>query len=125
MSKKIPFNLEPPGTYMYTGELSTRGYQLNKFCLSLKDSENRQTFKQDEEAYLACWELPDKQKQLIRDRDWTGLMVEGGHLLAILKIAVTQGENHWEIGAHNAGYDVEEMKTICPRHVHGLPPGIK
>ena len=99
MSNSVPFNLDPPGTYIYDGPASTRGYKLTKFGLS-----------EDEIA-------------MVRARDWTGLIKAGGHLQSMLKVAATVGENLWHIGAHNAGMSAEELQALCPRKVTALPGG--
>lgn len=116
-----PFNLETPGTYVYTGPTSTRGYKLNRFCLSLKKPANREAFLADEDAYVAQYGLSGEERALIKARDWTGLLKAGGHLQAILKLAATVGLNLYHIGAHNVGTDYESMYAACPRKVSGLP----
>jgi protocatechuate 4,5-dioxygenase, alpha chain len=39
-----------PGTTVFDGEQSRRGYHLNQFCMSLLNPANRDRFKADEEA---------------------------------------------------------------------------
>ena len=116
-----PFNLDPPGTYIFTGPVSTRGWPLNRFCLSLKKPQNREAFLKDEATYVAQYGLSDKEIDLIARRDWTGLLEAGGHLQAILKLAATVGLNLYHIGAHNLGVDVDTLYDACPRIVSGLP----
>lgn len=113
----ISFDLEAPGTYVFTGPQSTRGYRLNSFALSLKRPENRAEFLADEAGYLARHGLSNAEAALVRARDWTGLLQAGGHLQAILKLAATTGHNLWHIGAHNSGVDVETLLAACPRRV--------
>ena len=116
-------SLEPPDSFIYTGPMSTRGRNLNRFSLSLKLPENRSAFLTDPDAYMAKYDLSDLEKNLVRARDWTGLLQVGGHLQAILKIAATVGQNLWHIGAHNARIPVDDMIAVCPRRVGGLPEG--
>jgi protocatechuate 4,5-dioxygenase alpha chain len=113
----IAFNLDPPGTFVFTGPQSTRGYRLNKFALSLKRPENRAAFLADETAYAATYGLGDEEAALVRARDWTGLLQAGGHLQAILKLAATTGQGLWHIGGHNSGVSVEALIAACPRRV--------
>ena len=117
-------SLDPPDSFIYTGPMSTRGRNLNRFSLSLKLPENRSAFLVDPDAYMAKYDLSDLEKNLVRSRDWTGLLKAGGHLQAILKIAATVGQNLWHIGAHNADVAVEDMIAACPRRVGGLPEGV-
>lgn len=123
MSNSVPFNLDPPGTYIYDGPTSTRGYNLTKFGLSLRNPDNRKAFLADEAGYMAGFGLSDEEITLVRARDWTGLIKAGGHLQSMLKVAATVGENLWHIGAHNAGMSAEELKALCPRKVSALPGG--
>ena len=92
------FNLEPPGTYLFDGTSSTRGFALNRFALSLKQPGNRERFLRDEQAYLSAYDLTPECRELIRNRDWTGLLKAGGHLQALLKLAATLGQNLFDIG---------------------------
>ena len=123
MSNSVPFNLDPPGTYLYDGEMATRGYLLTKFGLSLRKPGNRKDFLRDEGLYMKTFGLSEDEIALVLDRDWTGLIKAGGHLQAMLKVAATVGQNLWHIGAHNAGMTAEELMKICPRRVGALPGG--
>ncbi len=115
------FDLEPPGTFVYTGPDSTRGARLNTFALSLKSPANRAAFLADEDGYLARHGLTDPERAMVRSRDWTGMLQAGGHLLAVLKLAATWGLNLYHVGAHHAGTDYQTMVDACPRRVAGLP----
>jgi protocatechuate 4,5-dioxygenase alpha chain len=114
------FDLEPPGTYLFDGLRSTQGFALNRFALSLKRPANRERFLRDEPAYMAAYDLTPECRELIRDRDWTGLLRAGGHLQALLKLAATVGQSLYHIGAHNCGIKAEEMRAACPRRVSGI-----
>ncbi len=114
------FDLDPPGTYVFDGARSSRGFLFNRFALSLKQPRNRERFLQDEAAYASTFGLTPEEKSLIARRDWTGMLQAGGHLQAILKLAATVGQNLYHIGAHNCGVDVEVMLAACPRRVTGL-----
>ena len=116
----LSFDLEPPGTYLFDGARSTRGFLFNRFALSLKQPRNRERFLQDEAAYASSFGLTPEEKTLIAQRDWTGMLRAGGHLQAILKLAATVGQNLYHIGAHNCGVDVDAMQAACPRRVSGL-----
>ena len=115
------FNLEAPGTYLYSGPDSTRGRRLNAFALSLRSPENRQAFLANEDAYLARFALPPDQAGMVRARDWTGLMRAGCHLQAALKLAATLGLDLYHVGAHHAGTDAETLEAACPRRVSRAP----
>jgi protocatechuate 4,5-dioxygenase alpha chain len=119
------FDLDWPGTLVYSSELALRGQRLNRFALSLRSPACRQAFLADEKSYMQSCGLSPPEPALVVDRDWTGLLRAGGHLQAILKIAATVGQHLWHIGAHNAGTDADTMRAACPRRVSRLPPGAR
>jgi len=123
MSNSIPFNLDPPGTYIYDGPTATRGYKLTKFGLSLRNPANRTKFLADERGYMTGFGLSEEEIGMVLARDWTGLIKAGGHLQSMLKVAATVGQNLWHIGAHNADMTAEELQSLCPRKVSALPGG--
>jgi protocatechuate 4,5-dioxygenase, alpha chain len=114
------FDLDPPGTYVYNGHMSSRGYALNQFALSLRNSVSRHQFLENEDGYLLRFTLSEEERDLVRARDWTGLLQAGGHIQAILKLAATVGQNLYDIGAHNAGVDRDALYESCPRRVAEL-----
>jgi protocatechuate 4,5-dioxygenase alpha chain len=120
---KLPvpqFDLEPPGTFLFTGAASSRGQCLNRFALSLRDVASRQEFLSNPTLYFDRYEVPAKVRGLVDARDWSGMLREGGHLQAILKIAATLGQDLYDIGAHNVGVDRSTLYENCPRRVFGL-----
>lgn len=121
LPQPIAFALSEPGTFVFSGPDSTRGFALNRFALSLKQPENRRAFLADEAAYMADFSLSEEQLKQVRGRDWTGLLRSGGHLQAILKLAATVGQSLWDIGAHNAEMETDAMLRLCPRRVSRLP----
>ena len=122
---KPAFDLDWPGTLVYSSELALRGHQLNRFALSLRSPTSRLAFLEDENGYMQSCSLSSQEQAMVANRDWTGLLRSGGHLQAILKIAATVGQHLWHIGAHNAGTDAETMRAACPRRVSRLPPGAR
>ena len=117
------FDLDWPGTLVYSSQLALRGQKLNRFALSLRSPACRQAFLADEKCYMQNFDLSPLEQTMVTDRDWTGLLRAGGHLQAILKITATVGQHLWHIGAHNAGTDADTMRAACPRRVSRLPPG--
>lgn len=119
------FDLEWPGTLVYTSELALRGHKLNRFALTLRSPASRRLFLADEKGYMQSSGLSSAEQAMVLDRDWTGLLRAGGHLQAILKIAATVGQHLWHIGAHHAGTDAETLRAACPRRVSSLPPSAR
>ena len=101
--------------------MSSRGWRVNSFTLSLKAPANREAFLANENAYLGRFGLTSSERALVKARDWTGLIQAGGHLQAVLKLAATLGLNIYHIGAHNCGTDAATLYAACPRRVAVLP----
>ncbi len=80
-----------PGTTIFTGHLSQRGYKLNQFCMSLMKQANRERFSADEAAYLDEWQLTPEQRAAVLKRDYRAMLTEGGNIFFILKIAASDG----------------------------------
>ena len=115
------FELDEPGTILFTAERAYRGRALNRFCLSLRDPANRTAFLADEHGYGARLALTGDESALVAARDWTGLLRAGGHLQAVLKLAATVGQGLWDIGAHNTGTARSDLIASCPRVVARVP----
>lgn len=113
--------LDPPNSYIFTVGQCTESYRLNQFAIGLKRPEERERFLSDERAAMAAYGLGPEEMDLISDRDWTGLIARGGHVLAIVKIAYSLGVLHHEVGAHMCGTDYVELRERLPRDVDMLP----
>jgi protocatechuate 4,5-dioxygenase alpha subunit len=114
-------SLDPPSTYVFTGEICSRSYALNRFAFAFKDPEHRRHFEKAPEPLMQKFGLTDEQKRLVRARDWTGLVANGGHHFNIIKIAAAVGESHLHVGAHMCGVDWDEFKQSLPHVVDRLP----
>jgi protocatechuate 4,5-dioxygenase alpha chain len=84
---------EIPGTTVFTGERSRQGYRLNRMAMSLSDPINRQRFCADETSYMAGMGLTDSEQEVVRRRDWAGMIAQGGNIYLLLKIAATVGQS--------------------------------
>jgi protocatechuate 4,5-dioxygenase alpha subunit len=98
-----------PGTSIFDLRASRRGYRLNKMCSSLCSPVNRSAFQQDEEGYLSRFELTDEEKNLIRKRDFAGLIAAGTNIYFMLKIGAVTGNSLYKMGAQMRGESYEEF----------------
>src|SRR5579872_1252754 len=94
---------------VFTPEMSRRGYQLNKFAMSLIDPANRQAFLADEVGTMRTFGLGDAEIDAVRRRDWAALMACGGNVYLVLKIAGTVGHTLLQMGAQMRGEPVEAL----------------
>lgn len=92
-----------PGTYVFDGEHSRKGYHLNMFCMSLNKAENRDRFRQDEAAYLQQFPMTEEQRTAVLERDWLGMLRLGGNIYYTFKIAIFDGLSMQQAGAAMSG----------------------
>jgi protocatechuate 4,5-dioxygenase, alpha chain len=106
-----------PDTSIFDLRLSYRGRRLNKLCGSLCDPRNREAFKADEEAYVAKFGLSDEEKDLIRRRDFAGMIDHGMNIYWMLKMGSVTGNSLYRMGAQMRGESYEDfLKT---RNIRG------
>ncbi|HEY8518808.1 MAG TPA: hypothetical protein VIN61_01910 [Gammaproteobacteria bacterium] len=121
MTAPVDLSLSPPSVYLFTGETCTRSYRLNKFAFDFKYPAVRERFASDPEGLMESYGLSEHEKELVRARDWTGLVAAGGHHFNVIKIAAAVGESHLHVGAHMCGVDWEELKRTLPRPIDLMP----
>jgi len=117
----LDLSLDPPSTFLFTGEICSRSYALNRFAFAFKHAGHRRRFEEAPEAVMEAYGLSEDEKALVRQRDWTGLVASGGHHFNIIKIAAAVGESHLHVGAHMCGADWDELKRSLPHFVELMP----
>ena len=101
-----------PDTSIFDLRLSYGGRRLNKMCGTLCDPKNRDAFKADEEAYLARFGLTNEEKDLVRRRNFRGLIENGLNIYWMLKLGSVTGHSLYRMGAQMRGESYEEfLKT--------------
>ena len=110
-----------PGTTVFDGEQSRRGYRLDQFCLSLLNPTNRDRFKADEEAYLSDGNLTAMQKSAVLRRDYNAMIAEGGNIYFLGKIGATDGKSFVRLAASMTGMTPESYTAMMVRG--GRAPG--
>ncbi len=104
-------------TSIFDLRVSRRGYRLNKLCASLCSPENRDLFKRDEEAYMTHFGLSESEKQLIRKRDFQGMIDAGMNIYFMLKIGSVTGNGLYKMGAQMRGESYEQF--LDTRNIKG------
>ncbi len=98
-----------PDTSIFDLRLSRRGARLNRMCSALCSAAQRDAFKRDEEGFMARFKLTDPEKELIRKRDFKGLIDAGMNIYAMLKIGSATGNSLYRMGAQMRGETYEEF----------------
>ena len=118
MSLQVDKSKQIPGTTVFDGRESRKGYRINKFAMSFCHAENREAFTADEDAYMERYGLSDQEKQFLRDRNLAGLIEEcGGNIYMIMKIGNCTGQGLYHIGAQLRGESFE--KFMATRNAKG------
>jgi protocatechuate 4,5-dioxygenase alpha subunit len=98
-----------PDTSIFDLRASRRGYRLNRMCGSLCSAANREAFKRDQEAYMAKFSLSDSERELIRKRDFAGMIEAGMNIYFMLKIGSVTGNSLYRMGAQMRGETYEQF----------------
>ncbi|MOA18649.1 Gallate dioxygenase [compost metagenome] len=100
------------GTYPFTLERSAKGYRLNKFLHRMIEPQWRQRFLEAPEALFDEGGLSDEERDLLRRRDWRGLIQYGAIFFVLEKLAAVLGIPNLQVYAAMRGQSLEEfMKT--------------
>lgn len=98
------------GTYPYTLERSAKGYRVNYFLHALVNPAARERFRADEEAAYEVAGLSEEERDLIRRRDWRGLIHYGVIFFVLEKLGAVIGLSNIDIYAAMRGQTVEEFQ---------------
>ena len=101
-----------PGTRVFTAQRARQGYHVNQFAMSLMKAENRERFLADEDAYLEEWQLTDAAKKAIRERDYNGMIDEGGNIYYLAKLFSTDKKSFQFAAGSMTGMSQEEYAEM-------------
>lgn len=96
-------------TTVFTGEMSRRGYRLNRLAMSLTNAANRERYRADEAAYLRDAGLTEQETEMVLRRDWKALIESGGSIYLMIKIAGAVGQSLLDVGAHTKGETAQQF----------------
>ncbi len=98
------------GTYPFTLARSTVAYRLNKFLHSLVEPDARARFLADPEAAFAAAELTEEERDLVRRRDWRGMIHYGVIFFMLEKLGAVVGVSNLHIYAAMRGQTLAEFQ---------------
>jgi len=101
-----------PGTYVFDGVHSRKGYQLNKMCMSLNSEDGRAEFSADEAAYCDRFGLSAEQKAAVLAREWLEMLRLGGNIYYTFKIAIVDGLSMQAVGGAMSGMSEDEFRQM-------------
>ena len=98
-----------PGTPIFDGETSRRGFRMNKLFMSLRTAENRERFVSDEAGYCREFGLGPEQEKAVLDRDWQAMIDLGGSIFYVYKLAMMDGRSMQYLGGVFTGMGEEDF----------------
>ena len=98
------------GTYPFTLEKSVKTYRLNKFLHDMVYPEHRAAFKENEALSFSQANLTEEEKELVRNRDWRGLIHYGCIFFGLEKLGAVLGISNLHIYAAMRGQSLEEFQ---------------
>ena len=106
-----------PGTYPFTLERSHKGYRLNKFLHQLIVPAYRERFLGDSEALFEEAGLSEEERDLVRRRDWLGLLQYGVIFFLLEKLGAVTGVSNLHIYAAFRGLSLEDFQKTRNQQV--------
>lgn len=95
------------GTYLFDLRTSNRTLKLNRFFWNMIRAEARDGFKSDPEASMSQAGLSDVEKEMVRKRDWIGLVRYGVNFFVLEKFGRVVGTPNLQIYALMRGESFE------------------
>lgn len=95
------------GTYPFTLERSAKSYRLNKFLRNMIQPQWRQRFLDEPEALFEEATLSEEERDLLRRRDWRGLIQYGAIFFGMEKLGAVLGISNLDIYAAMRGQSTE------------------
>jgi gallate dioxygenase len=100
-----------PGTYPFTIERGVQGYRINRFLHELVKPAHRAAFLADPEAEFERAALTEVERELIRRRDWRGLIQYGAIFFVLEKLGAVIGVSNLHIYAAMRGQTLEAFQA--------------
>lgn len=101
-----------PGTYVFDLRTCHRTLKFNRFFWNMIRQEAREAFWADEEAAMQAAGLAPEEKQLVRDRNWLGIVQYGVNFFVLEKWARVVKQPNLAVYASMRGETFEDfMRT--------------
>ena len=100
-----------PGTHPFTHATSVSAYRINQFLHGLIKPENRKKFLADPEACFKEASLTENESDLIRRRDWDGMIRYGVIFFMLEKLGAVIGVSNLHIYAAMRGQTLEQFQA--------------
>lgn len=109
-----------PGTHVFNGERSNRGYHINKMAFSFNKAENREEFARDMSAYCDKYQLTADEKSAVISGDFGRLLELGANIYYLAKIATFHGMSVQDACARMSDITTEEFIQRLQKNAAGF-----
>ena len=109
-----PDNLTPPQYEVFTGERCRHAWRLMKFLVGMNEAHNRDAYRADPEPHMRAFALTEQERELVRQRDWTGMIAYGATIYAIGKAGGALGATLVDMGVKMRGQTHEQFLQTRP-----------
>jgi gallate dioxygenase len=110
INKQLKGIEELEGTYPFTIERSVKAFRLNDFLHHLIEPEHRKLFLSDPETAFTKFKLTDEEKDLVRRRDWRGMIHYGVIFFMLEKLGAVVGTTNLHIYSAMKGMTLEDFQ---------------
>jgi gallate dioxygenase len=97
------------GTYPFDLGKSVKAYRLNKYLHGMIDADHRRAFLDDPERTFEAAGLTEEERDLVRRRDWRGLIQYGVIFFMLEKLGAVVGTSNLHIYAAMRGESLEDF----------------
>ena len=98
------------GTYPFTIGRGVKAFRLNNYIHSLIDPAERKLFLEDEEASFEKAGLTEEERELVRTRNWRGMIHYGVIFFMLEKLGAAVGVSNLHIYAAMRGQSLEDFQ---------------
>jgi protocatechuate 4,5-dioxygenase alpha subunit len=92
-----------PDSHVFDLDMSWRGLRINRMCNALSSAAEREAYKANEEGFMERFGLTEAERNLVRARDFGGLLEAGGNIYFLIKLGVVTGNGLYAMGAKMRG----------------------
>jgi gallate dioxygenase len=110
INKQLKGIEELEGTYPFTIERSVKAFRLNDFLHHLIEPDHRKLFLSDPEAAFTKFKLTEEEKDLVRRRDWRGMIHYGVIFFMLEKLGAVVGTTNLHIYSAMKGMTLEDFQ---------------
>lgn len=109
MAQQLEGAAQLNGTYPFDLAASVKAYRLNKYLHALIVEANRHAFLEDPEASFKAAGLSEEERDLVRRRDWRGLIHYGVIFFMLEKLGAVVGVSNLHIYAAMRGETLDDF----------------